>query len=162
ADLRCATPTQAAMRLTPDRTALIEQLDSLATRLRGVAERGLEQRPALVSLTRHLRLATTGRVRILAHHLERLSGRLEAHRPAALQARRAALLEAVRSRLAAAMRRRLTSVNLTSLETGLTRSWAISNERVATQLTAMERQLAVVGPTSVLRRGFSYTLLEDG
>ncbi|MBL4590809.1 MAG: exodeoxyribonuclease VII large subunit, partial [Phycisphaerales bacterium] len=38
ADERCATPTQAAMKLTPDRDALGEQLDSIQHRLRAGVE----------------------------------------------------------------------------------------------------------------------------
>ncbi len=162
ADLRCSTPTQAAMRLTPDREALSEQLDSLGLRLLGAVRRETDRSASLASLARHLRLAAHGSVRSSAHQLERLSGRLEAHRPAALQARRAAVLEGARSRLGAAIRRRLASVRLDELASGLSRAWAAAAQRKGTQLAALERQLSAVGPMSVLRRGFSYTSLEDG
>lgn len=142
ADLRAATPTQAAMRLTPDRGALLEQLASLAARLRSAVERRLEIGRHVEALAGQLRLATVGRVRQEAHALERLSGRLEAFRPAALHARRAAMLEGLERRFETAMKQSLLRARL----------------RVA----GAGRQLLAVGPMSVLRRGFSYTTLEDG
>lgn len=142
ADLRAATPTQAAMRLTPDRGALLEQLDSLHAQLRTALSRRLDLRGHLAALANHLRLATTSRLRADAHNLERLSGRLEAFRPAAIHARRAATLDALELRFAAAMRQSI-------LRSGL-------------RLDADTRQLEAVGPGSVLRRGFSYTTLDSG
>jgi exodeoxyribonuclease VII large subunit len=142
ADVRAATPTQAAMRLTPDRAALLEQLDSLGRRMRSVMARRLAVRRHVDSLANHLRLAATGRLRARAHALERLSGRLESFKPAAVLARRAAQLESIEQRLPAAMRQSLAQTRL--------------------RLDAALRHLTVVGPKSVLGRGFSYTLREDG
>lgn len=186
ADLRCATPTQAAMRLTPDRAALVEQLDSLSSRLRSAMHRGLRDRarrvqaaarhpfmadPGVVvererrhvdALRRHLRSAGVGRVRAIAHRLERLAGRLESYRPAALHARREAVLEGLERRLAASMRQRLAASSIEGLYEKLDRAWRIRGDRSEARLEALARQLSVVGPMSVLRRGFSYTLREDG
>lgn len=142
ADLRCATPTQAAMRLCPDRGAMLEQLDSLGARLAGAASRVLQERRHVESLGRQLRLTMTGRVSRMSRAIERLSGRLESHRPAALQARRAAKVEGLEKRLAAAAKGEV--------------------ERHRARLTAISRQLAAVGPQSVLKRGYSYTMREDG
>jgi exodeoxyribonuclease VII large subunit len=162
ADLRCATPTQAAMRLTPDLSALLEQLDRLNSRLASVMATELDQSQHIASMSRHLRLAMQGRIQAVATRLERLSGRLERHRPTALHARRAEALHRVEARLDAAIRARLGLCDVAPLAERLTRAWAVANERTATHLAALQKQLAAVGPMSVLRRGFSYTLLEDG
>jgi exodeoxyribonuclease VII large subunit len=186
ADLRCATPTQAAMRLTPDRRALVEQLDSTAARLRTLVRRALHERRSRIlqiarhpfvadpgalvdrerrhveTLVKHARSAIGARVRSAAHSVERLAGRLEAHRPAALQARRAATLQTATARLTAAMRRRLELVSIEPFATRLDASWDARWEREDARLQSLARQLAAVGPASVLRRGFSYTMREDG
>jgi exodeoxyribonuclease VII large subunit len=186
ADLRCATPTQAAMRLTPDRDALTEQLDSLAARLRSAARRALRDRaqrtmaaarhpfmadPGIIIererrhldvLQRHLRTTALGRIRTTAHRLERLAGRLESYRPAALHARREVVVEGLQRRLAAAMRQRLAAVTLEALDENLQRARRARLDRAEARLDALARQLASVGPMSVLRRGFSYTLKQDG
>lgn len=186
ADLRAATPTQAAMRLTPDRAALLEQLDSLASRHRSAMRRALRdhagridsaarhpfmadpralvdrERRHLDTLHRHLRAAGIGRVRSVAHRLERLAGRLESYRPAALHARREVIIEGLSRRLSAAMRQRLAAPNLELLAEHLDRARSTRMDRAEARLESLARQLSVVGPASVLRRGFSYTLRDDG
>ena len=162
ADLRCATPTQAAMRLTPDLSALLEQLDAMQTRLRSAVAVELDQLEHIESMGRHLRLAMQGRVQAIATRLERLSGRLESHRPMALHARRAEVLHRSEARLIAAIRSRLARAEVAPFADRLSRAWAVADERMATNLTGLQKQLAAVGPMSVLRRGFSYTLLDDG
>lgn len=142
ADMRCATPTQAAMRLTPDRGAMLEQLDSLGAHLAAAAGRAVGQRRHVESLARHLRTSATARITHLARMLERLSARVEAHRPAAMQARRAAMVEGLERRLASAAKCEV--------------------EKQRARLEGLARQLSVVGPQSVLGRGFSYTQREDG
>jgi exodeoxyribonuclease VII large subunit len=162
ADLRCATPSQAAMRLTPDLAAAMEQLDALATQMRSAVVTEIDQVQQIDSMGRHLRLVMHGRVQSIATRLERLSGRLESHRPTALHARRIEALNLAEVRLVAAMRSRLGAINIPSLADRLARAWAVADERIATHLAGLHRQLGAVGPMSVLRRGFSYTLLEDG
>ena len=166
ADERCATPTQAAMRLTPDTAAMLEQVDHLAARLRmGVLRQLRHERERLRSAARHpfladprarvregeravdamrRRLVAAVRERVggSARRLERLSGRLERHRPATVHARREAQVAALSERLAGALRTRL--------------------ERLAMEVDSAERALELVGPVSVLRRGFSCTLRADG
>jgi exodeoxyribonuclease VII large subunit len=191
ADLRAATPTQAAMRLTPDRAALLEQLDSLASRLRTTIRRGLRDRARRVDaaarhpfmadpgvlvererrhldvLRRHLRGSQVSRLRTAASRLERLAGRLESYRPAALHARREAVVEGLERRLLAAIRQRTgrggtADRRLETLDEHLQRAWSLRADRAQNRLEALARQLSAVGPASVLRRGFSYTLREDG
>jgi exodeoxyribonuclease VII large subunit len=186
ADLRCATPTQAAMRLTPDRGALLEQLASLDRRLGAAAARSVkDRRRRVVSAARHpffadpiaaielerrhveaivrtLRTVSMARVRNAAHRLERLAGRLEAFRPADVQARRAASLDNAAVRLHAAAAARLRRRDVGTMAARLDRAADLVLERSDARLVAVGRQLASVGPQSVLQRGFSYTMKADG
>ena len=166
ADVRAATPTQAAMRLTPDATTLLEQVDVGATRLRGaLLRRTADASRSLDALARRRPLASphtitadagaalersadrlADRVRQRVHHaslrLERVASRLESHKPAAALARRAQRFDDLAQRLQRAMSRRL--------------------EGERGRLDACERQLRAVGPQAVLARGYSYTTLADG
>ncbi len=143
ADERCATPTQAAMRLTPDREALFEQLAAMSSALRTEVLRRLKgDRQKLDTARRHAALAVGASVHAAAARLETISGRIERHRPAAARARRTALLEATSARLV--------------------RAWASAVERASARLSAGERQLAAVGPMAVLKRGYSCTMRADG
>jgi exodeoxyribonuclease VII large subunit len=166
ADVRAATPTQAAMRLTPDGDTLLEQVDIAHARMRGaLLRRTADARRAVEALGRRRPMADprcitadararmerssdrlADRVRARVHHaalrLERLSARLDAHKPAAELSRRAQRLDHAGERLARAMRLRM--------ESG---AWRIESH---------ERQLRAVGPQAVLARGYSYTTLADG
>lgn len=166
ADLRAATPTQAAMRIFPDGSGLLRQLDSLGARLRGQMVRrirhdrerlrGVSRHPFLVnpasmvesqadalrSHARRLLTAMRGSSRDGAARLDRLSARLERHRPSAEYARGEARLAAVNARLATAV--------------------AHSLARRQAELAGLARGLDLVGPNSVLKRGFSMTVHPDG
>lgn len=186
ADLRCATPTQAAMRLTPDRAALTEQLDAMSQRMRAVLLRELKDarsrlnsaasRPCLAdpnstvdherrhleSLAKALRQAGISRLRTASQRMERLAAHLEVHKPAAAHARRQTSLATVSTRLHAAIRTRLADSDLDALQFRLIRAWATANERAALRVESLNRQLTAIGPASVLKRGFSYTMRDDG
>lgn len=166
ADWRAATPTQAAMRLIPDRQAMGEQLDAVARRasaaVRGhaVAERKrlamLAGRPALrdpvrvldahrerlLSLTRRLAGAARAGMMRADRRLHLVNARLERHRPAVIQARRDESLRALEDRLGRAVRSRL--------------------RLAAESLDGLHRELHAVGPAQVLARGFSVTTTADG
>lgn len=166
ADERCATPTQAAMRLTPEREALEEQVASLGARLRrSLEERGRYERrrvdamgsrpvlrdPAqivrlrrerLEALDGRLRQALRGASHAQQRRLASLGLRLERKRPGEQHARRQERLRAHGARLSRGIR------------------VAVSQEREA--IDALERELNAVGPMSVLARGFSATLDEQG
>ncbi|MFI4881164.1 MAG: exodeoxyribonuclease VII large subunit, partial [Phycisphaerales bacterium JB064] len=166
ADVRAATPTQAAMRLTPDSATLLEQVDLSHARLRGaLLRRTGDAKRAIDALSRRRPIASPhtitadartraervgdrliDRMRQRAHHaslrLERLSSRLESHKPAAEMARRSQRLDHMAERLQRAMGQRLAG-----------------EQR---RLDAQERQLRAVGPQAVLARGYSYTTLADG
>ncbi len=166
ADLRAATPTQAAMRIFPDREALDRQLTSMIDRLavqvsrhikfdrerlRGLArhpflldpgsrvEKGRED---LAGAMRHLGAAMRQRMSEARGGLDRAAARLERHRPATVYARREGALNEAALRLRSAMRANL--------------------ERRVSSLDSGARGLDLVGPPSVFRRGYSMTLRSDG
>ncbi len=166
ADLRAATPTQAAMRVTPEADALLRQLQQSQQRLTSALERTIsdarrrireiEQRSVLAS-GQALLLPARGRLedasqklhsRILRvveqrqGQLDRLALRLERHKPATLTARRAERLVAARRRLERTM------------------STLLQQHRQA--LRAAERELHAVSPQAVLARGYTCTMHERG
>lgn len=163
ADARCATPTQAAMRLTPDRAALGEQLALLAGRI------AAGQRRAIAAAADHLArdardLATAPRRGIAERGrvISILSARLERCRPiAVLERRRADLRESARQ-LAASVQQRLAELDLPTLAASLRDSAARLAAARADTLAHLARQLELVGPMNTLRRGYSVTLDELG
>ena len=166
ADERCATPTQAAMKLTPDRDALIEQLSSLQHRLAGAVrhrvryqrqtldaiagsramgspERILEiQRDRVSGIERRLHHAALQMQSRARRRLQEITIRLSKYQPAALHARRAARLDGLERELTRSVRGRIT--------------------RSRDYLLAIERELHAIEPVRVLSRGFSVTLDEKG
>ncbi|MCC5787910.1 MAG: exodeoxyribonuclease VII large subunit [Phycisphaerales bacterium] len=185
ADLRCATPTQAAMRLIPDREALGRQLDSLARRMgSGVARHLQTERHRLVSASRHPVLsdprsiidlaserldararrasgAAATRLAIARRRLDALALRLERHRPGVRHAKIGARLEHLAQRLSAAAARR-TRLDLRPIESRLRQAIRADLRDHRVRLEGLERELEAVGPASVLRRGYSFTRLADG
>lgn len=166
ADERAATPTQAAMRLVPDRLAMAEQLDALVRRLsvsvtqslrsRRRALDALANRPAmrdpartldahldrLSGLVRALQMGLHGAVLRAERRLHRASARIERHRPGVIQARREESLRALTDRLSRGIRARARAESDT--------------------LDGLHRELHAVGPMQVLARGFSVTTTPDG
>ncbi len=163
ADLRAATPTQAAMRLSPDSRAMLEQLATLRAR----ASRAMEQ--AIASRAResehsvkHLGSAMTARIAGAARELERLGGRFAAGHPrAGLMARRTRLDTAARE-LRDAIAWRLEHVDLVSLGLELDDAMASRLRQERERVAHATRSLEAVGPTSVLARGYSVTMRSDG
>lgn len=163
ADVRAATPTQAAMRALPDADALRHQLDASARRMAALLSRRVRAGDdRLAAVTRHARLVGDHLIRSRSHHLERLAARIERVRPANLHAQRAARLDVAAARLAAAARALLARHDLTDararLHAALAR--ALHDRRVSVESAA--RNLDLVGPVAVLKRGFSVTLTPDG
>lgn len=166
ADERCATPTQAAMRLTPDRASLDEQLAQLHRRLgtslrnnfrheigrvRAIINHPVFANPRSLVLRQIERVdrdendltrALTARVHAAHLRLERLASRVHAGRPEAIHAARTATTRELEARLRAAMRRTI--------------------ERRSDRLDAYRRELDAVGPMQVLQRGYSVTLDTQG
>ncbi|MGE4196834.1 MAG: exodeoxyribonuclease VII large subunit, partial [Phycisphaerales bacterium] len=186
ADERCATPTQAAMRLTPDSSALREQIDRASQRLTAMTARlGRDMRRRLEALarsgciahpeqlierardhvdgtSRHLARAVAAAMHTRTIRVERVSGALDAHRPGDVLARRAAGVERAEARLRAAMSGVMRGSRVESLAQRLSRAGAVLTARTAAELDAMDRALDLVGPVSVLRRGYSMTLAPGG
>lgn len=163
ADLRCATPTQAAMRITPDLPAMLEQLGALEGALRrGTERRVREDGRRILAAARHLSAAALAGFRGAAHRLERAGARLDRQRPVRMLAHRLGMLEAMSVRLRTVIRQRLSALDLDGVRGRLARACGLAMERRRVRLDALERQLTAVGPLSVLNRGFSYTLRDDG
>ncbi len=162
ADLRCATPTQAAMRLAPDRAALLDQLSSLQSHLRAAIARTTDRSRDLDQLARHLKLAMVARLRERVRDIEELSSRLERQRPVAVLASRRARLDRAGDRLNVAARAAVERHDLRALDHRLRASLAIRVQQERSRFEAIARQLDAVGPQRVLARGFSYTRREDG
>ncbi|MGD9790772.1 MAG: exodeoxyribonuclease VII large subunit [Phycisphaerales bacterium] len=186
ADVRAATPTQAAMRLTPDREDLARQADSMRRRLHGACARatriyaerlrGLERRPGIARPETSLAMA---RERMLTavdslgdavqeamteagRNAEGMATRLRLNRPSARLAMLASSVERSRLRLEGAW----DGVPLRArLESAMDRLRQVVQSRVVGQrkdVESAERTLEAVGPAEVLRRGFSVTLGADG
>lgn len=163
ADLRCSTPTRAAMSVTPDRAELAQQcallraqLDAaLSARSRAAAATAAHlQRSLAVSL----RLARTRR----AAALDRLSARLAAVRPEAVYAARRAVVRELSLALHASARHRLNAARPADLRRRLDRALADSLSRARTRVHSDSRALEAVSPRAVLRRGYSVTSRQDG
>lgn len=143
ADERASTPTQAAMRLSPDRQALDEQLRSLTRRLRrahetylGYSFRAIDDALDALGGTLHDRVDAHTRT------LDVLDARLERARPLARVTQQRGSLERHMARLGASMARRL--------------------ESSTSRLGSLEHALTIASPPSVLQRGYSITLDEQG
>ncbi|MBL8764042.1 MAG: exodeoxyribonuclease VII large subunit [Phycisphaerae bacterium] len=186
ADERAATPTQAAMRLTPDRVALREGLDTLGDHLRSVMRRRLalaSQRAtsaarhgvmvdpsrvaraagaAWVGVLRRLHAAMSGRATRAARRAAMAAAALEAQRPVAVLERRAAALRVARDRLRASVRAALDRASARLDAPSLARAARRGVDRLRVSEQATLRQLELVGPQGVLRRGFSCTFDPSG
>ncbi|MEL6328795.1 MAG: exodeoxyribonuclease VII large subunit [Planctomycetota bacterium] len=166
ADVRAATPTQAAVRLVPDREDLLRQVGSVERALASAVRRavdlnrgGLErlasrgvladprrviavQRERLAPRAVRLERAGAGLLASASRRLGALEVRLERVRPAAVHARRSERLTQVASRLRRVMAR--------------------SVERRRRGLESVSRELEAIGPMAVLSRGYNVTRAADG
>ena len=166
ADQRAATPTQATVRLTPDRAALAQQLESLGRRRARALQHRLELErrrmdaiartsviadPASVIAVHRDRLdraqdrlsrAVSRRSEQVAARAYRLELALERHRPHAALRRRRDTLTQLNRELAAAVRASMTARRRT--------------------IEGIAGILHAVDPTAVLDRGYSITAREDG
>lgn len=166
ADERCATPTQAAMRLTPDRSALDRQVASVSRRLAlqvrqllryeeqrlaGFAQHPLLTDPheivvrageRLAGHARRLNAAAETRVVRARASLDRARGGLDRNRPTAIHSRLLSRLATLAARL------------------GAGGSETLRSRRAS--LDGAHRHLAAVSPVRVLERGYSVTITENG
>ncbi len=166
ADRRASTPTQAMMLLTPDRAELDEQIDALRDRLGSSLRRSVrERREVLLRIARHPFLRSPlvplvirrerlaeGERRLDRAATQRLGGARQA------LARAEALVMSLRpeSRLERARR------EVIERRRRLERAAQDCLRRAGDRVNALARQLEAVAPTSVLARGFSYTLTDEG
>jgi len=163
ADERAATPTQAAMRLSPDRAELQRQHDAASRRLlESVRGRLLVDTRSVIQARRSLLAAVRHRAASERSRLERLAGRLARRRPEAVYAMRRARLLQARDALADALQRRLAASRTAPLRYRLDRASTDAVDRARTRLVQAQRELAIVGPSAVLRRGYSITSLAGG
>lgn len=166
ADLRCSTPTQAAVRLVPDAIAERERLDQTISRLNGSLRRGGQ-----LARTRLDALATRAVFRKPLEALAAWRGRLD-RLGLRLSAVTRARLETPRRRLED-LRHTLSRVEPTARLSSARQSLQ-THERLLVsaverlrqdhghRLDSLEKQLASVGPRSVLARGYSYTTDAQG
>jgi len=125
ADVRAATPTQAAVRVCPDRSALLEQVGAHSSRLgRGLARRLVEARAEARATARHLAQAERALLHAERARLERMSRRLSAVSPTRRLAARRERLSNVRQRLGSALRHRMARIDLERPAAGLERATA--------------------------------------
>ncbi|MEM6550891.1 MAG: exodeoxyribonuclease VII large subunit [Planctomycetota bacterium] len=143
ADVRCATPTQAAMTVVPDREALLQQAEQLETRLGLALRRRAESaRQRLEAVVRHALFSRPERqVDRAAARLEGLSDRLERALPRRVVGPRRELEQLV-ARLRAVPTRALA--------------------RAADRLDGLHHLLELVGPRQVLERGYTLTTTAEG
>lgn len=166
ADERAATPTQAAMRLSPDAGALLEQTEQLQARLTSLLRhRALRDRQRLRATASHplvadprsilrntssrleashtaMRVASRQQIASQRLRLSSLTTRLTRQRPAVVLALRKARICELRRWLGAA-------------STGLI-------QRKNAYVHELARTLNATGPMNVLRRGYSVTIRADG
>lgn len=163
ADLRCATPTQAAVRIAPDASALNQQAESLLLRMRGAMIR-CTHLATTESRDRSVRLDSAMRHRIAgtAQRLAGLHARLERHRPIAVYAHREQSVRRAQSLLTAAMSGVFRHIDLDAVESRLRAAMQRSAGRFQDRVEQVDRALELVGPAAVLRRGYSVTLDRDG
>ncbi len=182
ADVRAATPTQAAVRLIPDAVQLKEQIRHLTHRLTTLTHRGIERRAEHLSrLAAHqamrdpatpirrareraerraldLRRVMLARRDASAVVVERLAARLGASHPTkAVHVRRQQISE-LSHRLTDAMSRRANQRHLIHYhQHRLSHAMETLVERRDAHVCALDRSLRSVDPHAVLARGFSYT-----
>ena len=162
-DLRCATPTQAAMRLAPDRAALAQQIDQRAGAM-ARAQRTLTERAGESVSSRLSRLDGAARAalgeRLVA--IERLRAELARVRPDAVLARRSATVEGLAARLGDTMGTLVENGRDAIDSLALHLAIRETVERRAARIATLERELVLASPQSVLGRGYSITLDDSG
>ncbi len=166
ADERAATPTQAAMRVTPDREPLREQLSLLGARLeRSLTGTIRHERQRLLGVTRHRAFAEpAARVRearlAMDHRSRRLASALRhrAHDGSLTLTQLTARLRLMQPKRAVDEAGRTVDSLAARLQRAVRSRLSLATERAG----ALERQLTLSGPANVLSRGYSYTLDASG
>jgi exodeoxyribonuclease VII large subunit len=166
ADERCATPTQAAMRLTPDRAALERQLDSARVRLHASVRQSIALRRERVrAMSRSAALSTPiGAIAPLKARVQEAASRLDraAERRLTFLSERvhtaSLTLARVRPDVTLAERRERVGAMGRALDR------VVRTRRGEMQILAdsLARQLDALSPLRTLERGYSITTHKDG
>lgn len=186
ADERCATPTQAAMRLLPDSGALRDQTEQFGRRLDARITRVLaEERRHLASLSRLPALrdghraieqqgailhrlgtaldhATREAISARRHRLFNASDRLQRHRPSAALGSRRQRLDRASYRLEPSIRARVRTTDHLDRFDEVHNTTVRRIERHSDRLAALGRELEVVSPLRILSRGYTVTSDNEG
>ncbi len=166
ADVRSSTPTQAAMTLIPDRRTWEHQIHQLQRRLHLLAGRQVEQaQQRLLALARHPFFRKP--VNMLAPvqaRLESLDGRLQDAMKQTMRDSRQTLDGLSRHLLAVSPMNRVRTLQprVETLSSRLAAAMTRSLSQRQRQLEGLSRHLAAIGPASVLGRGYTYTLDDQG
>lgn len=162
ADERCATPTQAAMRLIPDSVELVRQLDSTRRRLASEISRRAQSAERDCSIATHrLSAGAMARSRSEQQHVGALELKLERLRPQAVHARMAARVESAALGLQRAMSGAI-DVGLPEVSSRLAASLRSVLRDCMARADNAEKHLNAVAPARVLERGFSITVNAEG
>ena len=156
ADVRASTPTQAIMKLLPDREEELEMLAERAARLQSVAHRSIERRRLVLQ-----RLERA----VQAHHPQRalaaqqekllqLRNRLRQHSTSEVRSRQSRL-ETVMTRLRYARPLDKAQARLAPLPLRLRRAGQVAQDRRHKLWTSLEAQLRVLSHRRTLERGFA-------
>jgi exodeoxyribonuclease VII large subunit len=160
ADERASTPTQAAMRLTPDREALSEQTELAASRIREAMSRRLgvvtlANTTHAKSLVRVASAALAEKAMLLA----RQAAVVERARPSSQLAQRRVVLEQLANRLQGTVQDVVRTAGTAAAQRAmeLPRTVRVLLTAKTENVGTLERQLVLVGPQGVLERGYSIT-----
>jgi exodeoxyribonuclease VII large subunit len=167
ADERAATPTQAAVRLSPDRAELLRQVDVLGRRMMMAMDGQIRgQTRQMDTRVRDLGAALRHRVVVAQRGVVQLGARLERLSPSNRLARLSGRLESLSQRVPRAMRARLGLLDmqprLAAAERGLLSAMQAALTEEKSELDTLAARLAAVSPMAVLERGYSMTTLADG
>lgn len=165
ADLSVATPTAAAVRVTPDRAALASQLAQLQVRVQSAGERYMRTKESELRNTARRALPAMTRL------LQLLESRLAASRPDVLEQRARRTLEARRSAATDALARcerstgnlvRQAHSDLNGRRAQLYQAMRSSMASAFTHLQHQHERASALSPEAILRRGYAIVRNERG
>jgi len=156
ADVRASTPTQAIMKLLPDREEELEMLAERAARLQSVAHRSIERRRLVLQrLERAVQAQHPQRALVVQQEkLVQLRNRLRQHTTSEVRSRQSRL-ETVMTRLRHARPLDKAEAKLAPLPLRLRRAGQVAQDRRHKQWTSLEAQLRVLSHRRTLERGFA-------
>lgn len=166
ADMRCATPTQAAMTLIPDRQALDHQIHQLHRRLHLLVSRQLEYaQQRLNAAARHAFFRQPANMLLpVQSRLQALEARLQESMKQTMRDRQLRLDGLMRhlSAVSPLGQIRAMQPRVEAIEHRLTQAMSRALSQRQQKIEALSRHLSAVGPASVLGRGYTYTLDAQG